>query len=345
MSPLQWGLWISAAALLAGLAGHSAWLDYRARRLRRSQSSVETAPVEPRALDASDDWDTPHLGSPGIGLSPGERKPTLDALIDAITPIVLENPVSGDAVLAALPATRRVGSKPFAVEGLNAGSQQWEPIAAGQRYTALQAGLQLASRAGPINDIEFSEYVMKTQALCDALGATPEFPDMRHEVARARELDQFASACDAQLGITLRARRSAWSPSFVQQVAERHGFVPGAVAGRLVLPVAQGEAPLLGLAFDTQAALADDLSLSALREVRLSLDVAHVPRQHNAFARMHEIAFRLAQVMDAHVTDDAGLVLTPDALASVAQELEQLYDVFEQHDIPTGSALARRLFS
>jgi hypothetical protein len=66
----------------------------------------------------------------------------------------------------------------------------------------LQAGVQLANRTGPLNEIEYSEFVMKAQAFADALGGTPDFPDMLQEVARARELDQFASQHDAQLGFT-----------------------------------------------------------------------------------------------------------------------------------------------
>jgi hypothetical protein len=53
------------------------------------------------------------------------------------------------------------------------------------------------------------------------MGGAPEFPEMLDEVARARELDQFASAHDAQLGFTLRARSAAWSPGYVQQHAAR----------------------------------------------------------------------------------------------------------------------------
>ncbi|HEX5739437.1 MAG TPA: cell division protein FtsZ, partial [Hydrogenophaga sp.] len=148
-----------------------------------------------------------------------EKRPGLDALIDVITPLLLETQVSGDALLAAMPGTRRVGSKPFAVEAQCDATGEWETPRLGQRYRVLQAGVQLANRAGPLNDIEFSEFVVKAQAYADAVGATPDFPDMRAEVARARELDTFASGHDAQLGFTLRARRAAWSPGYLTQNA------------------------------------------------------------------------------------------------------------------------------
>jgi len=274
-----------------------------------------------------------------------ERRPGLDALIDVLAPVTPENEVSGDAVLAALPATRRVGSKPFAVEGLTAAGD-WEPPRPGQRYRQLQAGLQLANRAGALNDIEFSEFVVKTQAFADVLSAAVEFPDMRAEVARARELDAFAGDHDAQLGFTLRARRAAWSPGYVAQNAARQGFVAGALPGRMVLAGAQpGHAPVLSLTFDSQAAMAEDPEQSALREVTLSLEVTHVPRSEQPFVQLRQVAQALARAMDGVVTDDAGQPLTDDAMDRIGADLEALYDALDARDLSAGSPQARRLFS
>ena len=206
--------------------------------------------------------------------------------------------------------------------------------------------MQLANRAGALNDIEFSEVVVKAQAFADALGAAPDFPDMRAEVARARELDAFASGHDAQLGFTLRARRAAWSPGYVTQHAARQGFVAGALPGRMVLPGSgAGQAPLLSLAFDPQAAMADDPEQSALRELALSLEVTHVPRSEQPFARMRQAAAALAEAMDGVVTDDAGQPLSVEALDQIGADLEGLYDALDGRDLSAGSPQARRLFS
>ena len=279
-------------------------------------------------------------------VNPPEKRPGLDALIDVITPLAIEGPVSGDALLAALPGTRRVGSKPFAVEGLNETSGEWESPRPGQRYHALQAGVQLANRAGALNDIEFSEFVVKAQAFADAVGAAPDFPDMRAEVARARELDAFASGHDAQLGFTLRARRAAWSPGYVAQHASHLGFVAGALPGRMVLSGSHsGQAPILSLAFDPQAAMAEDPEQTALREIALSLEVTHVPRSEQPFVRMRQAAMALAEAMDGVVTDDAGQPLSVEALDQSGADLESLYDALDSRDLSAGSAQARRLFS
>ncbi|MEZ5702986.1 MAG: cell division protein ZipA C-terminal FtsZ-binding domain-containing protein [Burkholderiaceae bacterium] len=275
-----------------------------------------------------------------------DRKPKLDALIDVITPIEPEGAVSGDAVLAALPGTRRVGSKPFAVEGLSDLNGEWEAPRPGQRYHLLQAGVQLANRAGALNDIEFSEFVAKAQAFADAIGAATDFPDMRAEVARARELDAFASGHDAQLGFTVRARRSAWSPGYVAQHAARVGFVPGALPGRMVLPGSEaGQAPILSLSFDAHAAMAEDPEKSALREVALSLEVTHVPRSEQPFVRMRQAATALAESMEGVITDDEGHPLSTDTMDIIGSDLESLYDALDSRDLAAGSPQARRLFS
>ena len=381
MSTLQISLAIVGGLVLAGVVAYNAWVTSRnAPRTAREQTSSDApAAVANSEVDLSLDDGSLAAESEGAEridpvfhdapvaavsvredvrtipavavtlnhvVTAPEKKPGLDALIDVIAPMQLEGEVSGEALLAALPGTRRVGSKPFAVEALIEDGGEWESPRPGQRYRALQVGVQLANRAGALNDIEFSEFVVKAQAFADAVGAMPDFPDMRGEVARARELDAFASGHDAQLGFTLRARRAAWSPGYVSQNAARFGFVAGVLPGRMVLPGSvAGQAPILSLAFDPQAAMAEDPEQSALREVALSLEVTHVPRSEQPFVRMRQAAAALAEAMDGVITDDAGQLLSTDTMDAIGSDLEGLYDALDSHDLSAGSPQARRLFS
>ena len=340
MSSFTVGLAIIGGLLLAALVAWNAWTT---RRNTPRQAEVAVGPgVEPR-LDGRVE---PAFDEPLAPPPMPERRLGLDALIDVLAPIVLETQVSGEAALAALPPTRRAGSKPFGIEGRNDVSAEWETPRAGQVYTAFQAGVQLANRNGALNEIEYSEFVMKAQAFADAVNGAPEFPEMLDEVARGRELDQFASAHDAQLGFTLRARAAAWSPGYLQQHAAKLGFVAGAIPGRMVLPAAAaGGSPILGLSFSTQAALADDPAQTAIREVTLSLDVPQVPRSEQPFVRMRDAAIALAASMDGLITDDNGQVIRADALDLIGSDLESLYDTLDARDLSAGSPQARRLFS
>ena len=343
MSTLQIGLAIAGGLVLAGVVAHGAW-STRKNAPRQAQPDAQEPSYGAEATDPS--FETA-LSKAALATLPSlERAPALDALIDVVASIALEAVVSGEAAAAALPATRRVGSKPFAIEGMNESGKHWETPAPGQRYTAFQAGVQLANRTGALNEIEFSEFVQKTQAFADLVNGTPEFPDMRDEVARARELDQFAGEHDAQLGFTLRAKRTAWSPGYVQQHASRRGFVAGALPGRMVVPSDEpGLPPVLHLSFDTQAAMADDPAQSAIHSVTLSLDVPQVAPEERAFERMCDIAIALAASMDGLITDDNGRVIPGDGLALIGSDLAQLYATLQAHELAAGSALARRLFS
>jgi hypothetical protein len=339
MSGFTVGVAILGGLVLAGLVAWNAWTSRRNTPLQAEAPVMKTEPSMdvPMAEPAFDAELTP---------PPPDRKLALDALIDAITQIALDAPVTGELALSVMPPTRRAGSKTFAIEGRNDATGQWEMPRAGQRYTAFQAGVQLANRSGALNEIEFSEFVVKAQAFADAVNGSAEFPEMLDAVARARELDQFAGAHDAQLSFTLRARNAAWSPGYLQQAAARHGFVPGAIPGRLVLPASvNGAPPILGLAFDTQAALADDPAQTAVREITLSLDVPQVPRSEQPFVRMRDAAIALAASMDGLITDDNGQVIRAEALDVIGADLEHLYDTLDARDVSAGSPQARRLFS
>jgi hypothetical protein len=345
---LTTALAVLAALVLAALAVHGLWSMRRARprRAEVGAAAVATERVEP-ALGALPNApsDAVDGAAPPLPAAPRRGGARIDALIDAIATLALEAPASGEMLLAHLPATRRAGSKPFLVEGLNATRGEWEPLALGERYGELQAGVQLANRSGALNEIEYSEFVQKMQAFADAIGAVPDFPDMLDVVGRARELDGFANPHDATLSVLLRANSVAWSVGYIQQCALRHGFVPGTLPGRLVLPAAEeGAPPVLALSFDAQAALADDAAMAAVRELTLTLDVAQTSESVEPFAAWHQAIRALADDMDATAVDDEGRTLTLQHFAAIHEELNKLYRVLESRDMAAGTPAARRLF-
>lgn len=376
MNNLLLGLSIAGGVVLSGVIAHSAWTARKsAPKLAEADdnTSAKLDGVEPSGLFNAEDkvepslyaqskltlpvepeFDTAQFDAELATIPVPEKKSSLDPLIDVLTAIDLDSPLSGDAILAAMPATRRVGSKPFAVEGLREDGLAdemgdglvWEVPRPGRRYTSLQAGVQLANRTGALNDIEYSEFVIKTQTFADAIGGELEFPEMHDEVARARELDAFAAAHDAQLRFVLRAVGVAWSTGYVAQNAARIGFVAGALPGRMVLPNPVASLPqLITLTFDSQAAMAEDASQSAIRELTLSLEVPHVARTEHPFARMRECAKALAAAMDGRLCDDQGQLMSEHALDGLAVDIERLYDALDERDLSAGSMLARRLFS
>jgi len=338
---------IVAGLVLAAVVAHGAWHARRAGpRQAQTLHPVERSEptlVTPALADAVRD---PPLPAAGVAAA-ARQGPRIDALIDAIVPLRVESPVSGEFVLAHAPSTRRAGSKPFLLEGLNAETGEWEPVALGQRYGELQAGVQLANRSGALNEIEYSEFAQLMQTFAENTGTMIELPDMLEVTARAKELDAFAGEHDAQLTVTLRASGVAWSPGYLLQVAGRHGFVPGAVSGRLVVPSGEDHhAPaLLMLTFDARAALSDEPELAAVSEVTLSLDVPQTPEAAEPFAAWQRAARKLADDMGATLIDDQGHAVTLHAFNAIGHELKQMYRALDARDLAAGSASARRLFS
>ncbi len=358
---------IALAALVLGGLGVQGW--WQARRAAPRRAGLDDGQrVEPSMPGGAGSGAGAGVADAGPGFAPGgpdamsagasstlgfiearnaaRRQPRVDALIDAIATIGVDAPVPGSTALQHLPGSRRAGNKPFYVEGLNAASGEWETPHASASYGEFQAGVQLANRHGAMNEIEFSEFVQKVEAFAQGLGGSADFPDMLEAVNRARELDQFATEHDAQLVALLRANSVAWSVGYLTQCAARHGFVPGAVPGRLVLPAAdEGAPPVLVLAFDAQAALADDPGQAAVRELSLGLDVAQTEESAEPFAAWHGAARALADDLDATVVDDQGQPITLHAFQAIHEELGRLYQALASRDLAAGTPGARRLFS
>jgi hypothetical protein len=295
-----------------------------------------------------------------FALSEGVRGPhtgpRIDPLIDAIATFLFDQPVPGEALLSRLPRSARAGTKPMLFEGRNAQSGVWEPVYPAERYLELQAAVQVANRGGPINALEYSEFVTKCHALGESLGAAPDLPDMADVLEQARDLDAFAAVNDAQLSINLQARGVAWSADYLRQKAQAAGFEAVLGAGRLALlehsagfPDADGfdqgrPTAVVQLHYDTQAELAGDPDMPVTRATLL-LDVPQVPQAFEPFARMREAASRLVQGLEAKQVDDNGAPLSPAALDQIERQLLQLYAAFNARGLPAGSAAARRLFS
>jgi len=336
--------------VLAGVVAHGAWQARRAGPKRASPNEREEPSASaPRDGDASelvdDDGAADDAAAPPRRIS--KRLPLqLDSLIDACAPITIDAPIGGDVVLAHLPSKRHVGSKLVIVEGLDSETGAWEAPAAGHRYGELQAGVQLASRTGALNEIEYSEFVQRMQTFAEAVGAGMDPPDMLDVMARARELDAFASQHDAQLAVHLHARGAAWSVGYIQQHARRHGFVPGVVPGRLVYPSAEeGAPPVLTLTYDSQAALADEPDRAAVRDVTLAFDVPQSDASVEPFKAWQASAQALAVGMDAAIVDDDGRPLSGGGFEAIGAELGALYAALEARGLAAGTPSARRLFS
>ncbi len=290
------------------------------------------------AADANDAVDAAAEGVPvpsaARKAAPARRSP-LDAAIDCVVPLALDAPLRGEKVNAAFQQLHLIGGKPVRVVGLNEAGD-WEAVAVGGIYSALQVGVQLATRGGALTELEFSELASRLDQLGDELGASAELPDMAETIASARALHQQVQEFDAQLSINVRSNNAPWMVSTLKPALQRQGMElrPD---GRLVMP--DGEGGQL-FSVSTNANPADETS----RQITLLLPVALVAPDRDGFKAMTAFAKSLASRLSATVVDDEGQPLTDAVLAAIAGQVADFYRAMEQAGIPAGSTRAQRLF-
>ena len=275
---------------------------------------------------------TPHT-VPGLNARQRDAMP-IDTLIDCVIPMTLETPVSGSELLPALQALRHVGNKPLHYAGL---AQEWESISAEGEYMAVRVGVQMASRSSALNELEYSELVMRLRQLADGLGADPDVPDMIDVMARARSLHQFVADHDAQLGVNLHSNGAPWAMNTLLVALEKQGF-DLRPDGRFVMPDGSG-AYLFSLSTNVTPAAETTSRLTLL------LDVPCVAPDKDGFGAMIACAKALMTRLDGTIVDDSNTPLSDEALAQIAGQVLSFYGEMQTCQIPAGSSRALRLFS
>jgi hypothetical protein len=274
--------------------------------------------------------------APAIRSEAAVRPLPLDEFIDCIIPMPLLGPVRGEKVVAAFQPMHLIGNKPVHVIGQSE-TGDWEPVAVGGIYSALKAGMQMATRRSAMTELEFSELVAGINQLSEDLGAEPELPDMPDVMARARKLHQFIIEFDAKLSINVEARGAAWMMSSLRPALQRMGM-DKRPDGVLVMPDGDG-----GMLFSLSTNPSASGEISKL--LTLLLPVSLVAPDRDAFTAMTAFAKSLAQRLTGGIVDDERQPLSDTALAAIGDEVRAFYTAMEAAGVTAGSHRAQRLFA
>lgn len=358
MSDLQWSLIVLAVIAIGGV-----WLFNRLADMRRARvfeqrlkpkapafaaPSQPTTAGEPRPRAEPTFGDPPPEGDappPATGDAEADRSLATHSLIDdeihAVVTLEPEGLLSGERAWSLLHPFRHAGRQPVMLVGVRGDLQ--EPIRAGQRYEAVLVAVQLANRSGPLNEIEWSEFVAALQHVCEQIPAACEVPDMRDTTARARSLDAKCVPLDAQIGINLTTTRSAWSGEHVAGLARENGLIlrPD---GRFHALDENGATLFVLQNGDGGAFRADTLDAQQTSRLTLLLDVPRAPQAQHPFDRLVEFANQLVVALDAAIVDDQSHLLTPAALTSIGRQIEPVYAKLAAAGMPAGSPRALALF-
>ena len=363
MSELQASLIAIGGVVIVGVLFYDKWREWRAKKsvdnafsnpqedvlmgdlaqaaAQREQvetNSVTESPEENSLPETEVESDDTVYSPPSsvARVEPAVKPLPLDEFIDCIIPMPLLGPVRGEKVITAFQPLHLIGNKPVHVIGQSE-TGDWEPVAVGGIYSALKAGMQMATRRSYMTELEFSELVAGINQLSEDLGAEPELPDMPDVMARARKVHQFITEFDAKLSINVEARGAAWMMSTLRPALQRMGM-DQRPDGMLVMPDGEG-----GMLFSLSTNPSASGEISKL--LTLLLPVSLVAPDRDAFTAMSAFAKSLSQRLTGGIVDDEGQPLSDAALAAIGNEVRSFYAAMDEAGVTAGSHLAHRLFA
>lgn len=365
MTELQAGLLAIGGTIVAAVLTYNKWQEHKAKRSVERAFGTENEDVlmqpssspdgvdegvrrEPQFVPGTDNAAAEAAATVPADLSnpatveavPSQQVPVknlpVDDLIDCAVPVIVQAPLRGDKVLPRLQSLRHVGNKPVHFIG-QTGDGNWEAISYRGIYYGLRAGIQLANRSTPLNELEYSEFIMRLRQMADEIEAEIEVPDMSEVMAAARSLHEFVTEYDAQLSVNIRSNAAPWAVNTLLAALERQGF-DLRPDGRLVMPDGDGGV-LFSLALNADAAAETTTSLTLL------LDVPRVAPDRGSFSAMTACARMLSTRLNGTVVDDGNQPLADAALEEIAQQVAAFYLHMDTANVPAGSARALRLFS
>jgi len=359
MSDLQLALIALGAAFVAAVAGFNALQERRARRraeaaFRGTHPDTLMDPAAGRREPVlgelpGEEREEPSLGAIDEVMPPaGEPAQAVDdspaaavsGRIDTIALVLADEPVAREQLEPLLDALE-AHATPVHVEGLV--DEHWMPVEESPRdaWRELRAGLQLASRAGPVAEEEIAAFNETVAGFAASINAVSQRESPAAAAVRSRELDRFCAEADIEVAVNVVGRAGAtFALPRVKALALENGFAEtgsghferrapdGTVA--MTLRVADGEQR-------RDAGYATALSFA--------LDVPHVADPVAALDDMGRVAEAFGLALDGELVDDERRPLGASGFAAIRRSLEAVAHRMEAHGIPAGGPLARRLFS
>lgn len=260
----------------------------------------------------------------------------LNSFTDCIVDLACSTPVPGERLVALAQSFRRCGTKPVTIEvsvpasGRTTG-RVWRAPQASDVCRALRVGILLDNRSGPLNAMEFSEFLARTQEFADRIGAQYKAPILSEVLLAARRLDGDCAQLDCTASISVEVEE-ALGPS---QLA--------ALAGPLAI-VERGNNRYARLSTDGEAIFSVFLGDRPNRLCFL-LDLPRVHSPITAWQQMVECARVASRRLSGSLVDSGGRPLNDKLIEGSAANVRQRAFALEAAGLKPGSPLALRVFN
>ena len=364
VSNLQLSLIAIGAILIGAVVAYNVVQERRARgraekAFRGEHADVLMDPAERReptmgamAPAAHPDPDLTPIGTPGDAhaaptVAPDEFEAPAGAgcvvspRIDTVALILADDPVTRESLS---PLLEELDAHTTAVNVEGIVDEQWTPIDGTERgsWRELRAGLQLASRAGPLDEDEIAAFNDAIARFAASINAVSQRESPAAAAARAIELDRFCAEADIEVVVNVIGRGGAtFALSRVKALGLERGMSETA-EGMLQRRAADGSVAYVIRRFEREGTKPDAVYATGLT---FALDVPHVADAPGTFAEMVALAQTYSMTFGGELVDDNRRPLTPQGLGAIARSLEQVFLGMQAQGVPAGSALAHRLFA
>ena len=382
MSDLQLALIGFGAVLVIAVWGFNAWQERKHRR-RAEQILPAAAPdvlmagrADPPAADARPPRSEPGFGEPlavmreptfgdvgeagdsaaksveasNASDAPAQPLPAEwgDGQADCLLRIEFVDAVPVAEVWAAQAPWSATPGKPVQWLGLDDKTARWRvllPQDAGS-VVQLAVALQLADRAGAVNESMLTTFFSNVHALAQRFGGLVELPEAGVVLRRAVELDAFCADVDLQLVLHVVPREGSLNEMLGAKLKPLIDAAALRLEGERFVAVDAAGAEVFALGCQNAAGFNPArIESQGLASLAFSIDVPRVAEGAAGFDRMLGFARQCAETLGGQLADPHKKPLPEATIEAIRLRIADLQGQMLARGIPAGSVRALRLFS
>ncbi len=376
ISDFQWALIIIALFIVIGVVFYNRWQEAKYKKqaeqafwsrhhdvlLQEPAGSDNGNPgrVEPSLGDLADmpatraddldlmGFDTPTVPLPIMPKTAGNGQlPGINAAIDTIAVLLATTPIMPEQFWPTVQQSARV-SKRIIWEGLT--GELWQPIDAhnaddGVGYRELRAGLQLASRSGPIDTTTLLAFNQMMTSFAERIGAVSQREDPQQAGERAGHVDNFCADTDIEIVVNIVGKDGAtFGTTKVRGLAEAEGMV-AQDNGEYVMTNPLGQALFSLRNLNPSEPTGFKRAGGYLTGLTFALDVPRAAQPAAVFGQMMTVALRFADTLQGDVVDDNRRLLTANGRKVIGETIVSIAGSMEARGVTPGSSAALRLYA
>ena len=295
---------------------------------------------------------SPIVSEPILPRSAGDNSaPTINTEIDTIALVLADAPMSPDQFWPTIRQSRQISTN-ILWEGLVAGL--WQPISENSDddtgFRELRAGLQLASRAGAVEENTLQAFNEMMAAFAQGIGApgvgaVVQREDVTIAMRRAQSVDALCADTDIEIAVNIIGKSGVtFATTKVRGLAESNGLVALA-SGEYVMRDELGHVLFTLRNMNAEEPPGIKSAGAYLTGLCFALDVPRTPLPQKVFERMMALALRFADTLQGEVVDDNRKLLTANGRKVIVDTIGQIAGEMQSRSVIPGGSVALRLYS